>query len=86
MAVDWEDWVKAPRVQVGMMVRCLAALAAKFHVETALAEVWEVVSAEAGARAAVTAVLEVASEVVLVAAPEALEETTAVGSPAASNK
>lgn len=89
MAVDSEDWVEAPRVPVGMMVRCLAALAAKVHVAMALAEVWEAAKVEVVARAAVTALvlaLEVASEVVLAVAPEPLEETTAVGSPAASNK
>ncbi|KAH9380582.1 hypothetical protein HPB48_017308 [Haemaphysalis longicornis] len=74
MTVDSEDSVEAFRVPAGMVVRSLvAALAAK-------------VKAEVVARAAVTAVWEVASEVVLVVAPEALEETTAVGSPAASKK
>lgn len=73
MTVDSEDSVEASRVPVGMVVRRLAALAAK-------------VKAEVVARAAVTAVWEVASEVVVVVAPEALEETTAVGSPAASKK
>lgn len=84
--VSEEDWVEAFAVKE--VLGRLAALVAQGLVATVWAEVWEECKPEVVARAEVTPpvlALEVSPEVLLAVAPEALEETTAVGSPVTSN-